>query len=97
MTDYEKLLLAVNKVTAPYRHGNKIPTKALDNLSNLHTELLDKHLANEVRPPCANYYTKPLAFDERAECPGGKHPLCQKCSWLTSLSEAHSTTQTNLS
>ena len=38
MKEIQHLLNKINKVTAYHRHGNKIPTKALDELSNAQIE-----------------------------------------------------------
>jgi hypothetical protein len=39
MTDLERLLCKVNKVTAYHRHGQKIPENALDDLANTQVEI----------------------------------------------------------
>ena len=38
-TDLEKLLIYVNPITAPHRHGNKIAKRDLDKLTNLQIEI----------------------------------------------------------
>lgn len=44
LADMKRLLTISNGVTAFHRHGNKIPQKKLDNLSNLTTEFYEKYM-----------------------------------------------------
>lgn len=44
----EKLLIYVNPITAPHRHGNKIAKRDLDKLSNLQVEI-ERAIAEAIR------------------------------------------------
>jgi hypothetical protein len=61
MTDLERLLCKVNKVTAYHRHGQKIPENALDDLANTqvkieeHTQQYNSEAIKTIRKALISY------------------------------------------